>query len=677
MLYTSGERIEVISGTYRGKTGEFKKYPSKVFPEWCYVTFDLGPRERVQKTHFIELKNIQPMAKINKTDTDKKSKNGKVTHIDVSQIPDYTMDSGIINIDLDCIIPDPNQPRKFFNEDELLELAQSIIQVGVIEPILVRPVGEDKYMVVFGERRFRACTIARTTQEAIITVPAMVRDLTDDEALELQITENSQRHDPHPMEDAASYEKMLVKYDVKEIAARMGKSTKFIAGRLLLTKLLPEFQEMFFRGCMDMQDATLLSKASTETQQVIYNERVRANWREIKNYEMQHFQYILNKVNQDLDKAPFKTEDAALYLERGACNTCPFNSINTLLAFTDEGRVCSDNTCYSIKCDRSFKQNIEEVLTDPSVVFIANETYNNKDQAKVEEVKKMGMVVLNENDWDTINDEEKPTYEVIKEDLDIDYEDWGRELEEDEEPTEAEIDAKVKENLAEAIKEWQEGQDEIKASRKAGRIKKAFVLTGSSAGKFTEVIITERGEKKEQATSSKDADQIGAIEKREARAKELDAEKVWEQVRVAILADDKVLFKHGGELMDTENRALLMALYESLDYHHKDYFCEEVLKSEEGRSYGSNVIIGEAIKKMTTKKLENALNICSRLLMAEKLITSGGSHLTASAKYWGHKLAYNYIADQVKTIELEQQEKTTKRQQRVKERISELQNENA
>lgn len=154
---------------------------------------------------------------------------------------------GHIDVALSQIISDPNQPRKFFDMAELKGLSASIVQYGVIEPIMVRPVAGDLYMVVFGDRRFRASMMANEHGFDIATIPAMIKDLTDEEALELQITENLQRHDPHPIEEAHAFKMMLGKYDVKEIALRVGKSDKFVANRLALNDLAPCFRKYFLQ----------------------------------------------------------------------------------------------------------------------------------------------------------------------------------------------------------------------------------------------------------------------------------------------------------------------------------------------------------------------------------------------------------------------------------------------
>ena len=604
------------------------------------------------------------MAKATATKSEKKDSKKQsgthVTHIDVGDIPQYAMDSGIINIDLDSVIPDPNQPRKFFNEQDLHELAQSIIQVGVIEPVLVRPVDGDQYMIVFGERRFRASKLAQAEQVNVNTIPAMVRTLTDDEALELQITENLQRHDPHPMEEAASFNRMREKYDVNEIALRAGKSTKFIANRLLLNNLLPDFQEMFFTGIIPMADAFLLAKISTDGQDAIFKEVVgKKDWRKSKNFQLYNISNLVRTQANDLSKAPFKTTDATLYPEMGACDKCQYNSQNNLLLFTEEkGRTCTNAVCFNIKCSRAYTKSIEEVMTDPTILFVAGYFYGKEASARVDAVKKMGVHVFTEYEWREVTAPgKKPTWAAFEKDS---LEDWD-----EEEETKEEFLANQKEVFDDEVKEW----EQLTAAFKDGTVKKAFVVVGNKAGKIINVMLKTKGGNKVATDGSVDAaSQIVAIELREKRAKELDAEKVWAKVRSLATADGWKALRHDGPLSDSERVALSMAIYDSLGYSERDYFTEQVLKQEERHYRGTSTAM--AIEKIN----EGQFNQLARLLLSSKLYPPTSSHDASSANYCGKKVVDHYFPAEVKAIEDEQKEKTDKRVTRVNQRIAALKN---
>ena len=146
-----------------------------------------------------------------------------------------------IMMDIGKISPNRAQPRKTFDEDSLLELAASIKQFGVLEPLLVRSKG-DGYDIIFGERRWRAARKAGLKQ-----VPVIIRnDLTEQQIVEIQLIENIQREDLNPIEEALAYERLVREFHLKqdEIAERVSKSRVAITNAMRLLKLTPEVQQM-------------------------------------------------------------------------------------------------------------------------------------------------------------------------------------------------------------------------------------------------------------------------------------------------------------------------------------------------------------------------------------------------------------------------------------------------
>ncbi len=125
-----------------------------------------------------------------------------------------------LELPIDAILPNPNQPRKTFNSSHLEELAASMRQSGVLQPILVRPHG-DAYQLVVGERRWRAAKLA-----GLRTVPAVIRDATDAECLELALIENLLREDLNPVEEAQAYQRLLAdfKWTQEELASAWGRT---------------------------------------------------------------------------------------------------------------------------------------------------------------------------------------------------------------------------------------------------------------------------------------------------------------------------------------------------------------------------------------------------------------------------------------------------------------------
>lgn len=143
------------------------------------------------------------------------------------------------------IIPNRDQPRKTFDEAALDELAQSIKQHGVLQPLLVRPIPSGGYQLVAGERRWRACRIAGLNK-----VPVVIKELTDTETMEIAIIENLQREDLNPIEEAEGLQALIDKcgYTQEEVAVSVGKSRPAIANSLRLLRLPQEVRDMTKNG---------------------------------------------------------------------------------------------------------------------------------------------------------------------------------------------------------------------------------------------------------------------------------------------------------------------------------------------------------------------------------------------------------------------------------------------
>lgn len=167
-------------------------------------------------------------------------------------------------IDVEEIHESPSNPRKRFGDLE--ELALSIAQHGVIEPVIVRPhpVQLDGYELVAGARRLRAARVA-----GLLQLPALVRTLTDREVLEIQVTENLQRKDVHPLEESDAYAALMRAdgaYTVEAVAARVGRSASYVYQRLRLQQLVPEAREAFDRDELTAGHAVKLARLTPADQ---------------------------------------------------------------------------------------------------------------------------------------------------------------------------------------------------------------------------------------------------------------------------------------------------------------------------------------------------------------------------------------------------------------------------
>ena len=147
-----------------------------------------------------------------------------------------TTQGGLLEIDLDRITPNPRQPRTAMDEAALAELADSIREHGILQPLIVTHAGSG-YTLVAGERRWRAARAA-----GLRTVPALVKDTTPRQLLELALVENIQRQELNPLEEASAYQQLVEEHSLKqdEVAHRVGKSRSAVANSLRLLKLPPE-----------------------------------------------------------------------------------------------------------------------------------------------------------------------------------------------------------------------------------------------------------------------------------------------------------------------------------------------------------------------------------------------------------------------------------------------------
>lgn len=143
-------------------------------------------------------------------------------------------------IDIERILPSPHQPRKTFDEESLDELARSIREHGIVQPIVVRPLEDGFFQLIAGERRWRA-----SQRVGLPRVPAVIRDAGEHAALELALIENLQREDLNPMEEAQAYERLVTDFGMtqEEVARRVGKNRATIANMLRLLRLPPEVQQ--------------------------------------------------------------------------------------------------------------------------------------------------------------------------------------------------------------------------------------------------------------------------------------------------------------------------------------------------------------------------------------------------------------------------------------------------
>ena len=166
-----------------------------------------------------------------------------------------TEENGAVTVSINDIEPNRNQPRKDFDEAALSELADSIAKHGLIQPIVVKPTTNGRYMIIAGERRWRACRIA-----GLYEVPVMVKDTDDKTLMEIALIENLQREDLNPVEEALGYRSLIDEFNLTQeaVAERMGKSRSAVTNALRLLSLYEDELEALRKGIISAGHARAL-----------------------------------------------------------------------------------------------------------------------------------------------------------------------------------------------------------------------------------------------------------------------------------------------------------------------------------------------------------------------------------------------------------------------------------
>lgn len=254
------------------------------------------------------------------------------------------------NIPLPQVIPDPRNPRKTFDPEGIKELAQSVRQQGLHQPITVRPNpqanaggGNPRYMIVCGERRYRAFLWMQENWAPSNTlgIPAIVKEMNDAEALDAMITENLQRKDVDPMEEAFAFGELAkLGQSTEEIALRFGKSVRFINDRVKLNTLIPELQLALKDSKIPIAACMLICKLDTDSQ-ASYYKQYGDSYGGMNKANAESF--VFNRF-MELERAPWVAEFSGGCGRK--CGECPLNTKNAMCLFyemnaKDAGRCTS------------------------------------------------------------------------------------------------------------------------------------------------------------------------------------------------------------------------------------------------------------------------------------------------------------------------------------------------
>ncbi len=282
--------------------------------------------------------------------------------------------TAVLSIAVSIIDPSPTQPRKTFTGIE--EMADDIKLHGILQPVLLRPHPKvaGRYELVFGERRFRGTKLAGLTH-----ILAIVRDLSDQEVLEIQIVENSKRADIHPLEEADGYRALheTYKLSVEDIAAKVGKSTATVYARLKFCALIPEARKAFLEDRLNAATALLVARVPHEDlQKQALKEVTTLDYRKELPSVREATRIVQEKFMLRLVDAPF---DRAGVVVAGvpSCQACPKRTGNQRELFSDveaKDDLCTDPKCFGVKRDAAWEKKVAEAKEKGRQVLSTKET---------------------------------------------------------------------------------------------------------------------------------------------------------------------------------------------------------------------------------------------------------------------------------------------------------------
>lgn len=561
------------------------------------------------------------------------------------------MTTQIIYYDLKWLKPNSLNPRKTFDENSLKELAESLKQVGMLAPIICRIKNKQvpqTLEIVCGERRFRAAKIA-----GLETIPVITRELTDDEAFDLMITENLQRSDVSPMEEAAAFKSLLEhgKYDINALALRFGKSESFIRMRLKLNDLIAEFIELLEQDVIGIGLAHELCKVSENNQQELYKETFlnRTQW-----WSLLTVKQLKEKIKRNfmlvLSEATFSTEDTTLDEKIGACTTCPNNTASNMLLFPespDKG-WCLDSTCFKYKSRLFFDRELARIQEDnPDIIIGYSSHIYGDDEKEAKNFQHNGLPAV-EMGWQT------GWQEVSTPDLP------------DDKPDEA--DYSDPEEFLEVMTDYQKEManyeielNEYQAKVDSGLLRKSFMIAGADKGKIVFYEQTE-GNTSLSTTAAEESTHklIADLTAKDARNLALSFEKTYlAAVQINALND---YTKGIDEISATEWAAFFTILLSCI--------CNEDLETS---------IFGETCRYIPNKKLlPAAVRVTDdqkvrliRNFINKELITSTPIDLESDAKALIAITRERY-PEALETVETTQQAIYLKRKQAIDARIAEI-----
>ena len=286
------------------------------------------------------------------------------------------------DLDIATVHPSTDNHRKTFNDASLQELAESIREVGVLQAIAVRPRTEGGYEIIYGERRYRASLLAGAK-----TIKAAVyNNVTDDEAEDMSLSENLQREQVRPTEEARAFKRLLEKgrYDIYSLAGRFGRSEKYIYTRLKLNELYAPIGELLDNETITISVAEEISTYEPNIQKDVYEKHLKEgngdNWTD----------YTLNLFKKHFEKC-YTTDLEQYKFDKTECKACVHNAANYNLFAEHNGcGHCTNRKCLETKNAAHVAKETEKLLKSDPKLVVARPYYGSRNDMALQKLDKKG-----------------------------------------------------------------------------------------------------------------------------------------------------------------------------------------------------------------------------------------------------------------------------------------------
>lgn len=534
----------------------------------------------------------------------------------------------IVSVALADIQPSNYNPRKNFDEKSLAELADSIHQQGVLQAIGVRPIAENRFEIVFGERRYRASQIAGLEE-----IPAVILDISDETAEEMAVTENLQRKDVTPIEEANAYQKLIEsgRHDVQSLAVQFGKNESYIRTRLKFVSLIPEIAQLLEQDELTISVATEICRYGEDIQHDIYEKHLKEgvlynSWRGMK----------ASEVAKNIERS-YTTDLKRYFFDKTVCLSCPHNT-NNMMLFCEEGSCgnCANRKCLEEMNASYLAEKAVQLMEQRPFALLCRDFYGCNEKV-VEQLVASGFEVekLSVRPADYPEEPEAPDME--------DYEN-------NEEYAEA-----YKEYEKE-LSEYKEECEDVNRRSEAGEIT-LYVTIGHND---ISLCYVENAEVQAVAGEAKDTvvSPIEKLEKQDKRNKEIAQEKTVEDTKKQILEVDMTETKFG----TNEDR---MIYFFMLPFLRREHFEAMGIEAKETYYYLKDEDKMNIIANLTTKQKA----IIRRDFLISNFKNASGSNATASLLL---DFAKKHMPDQLADIQNGHNEVYEKRHLRIEEKIAVL-----